>query len=835
MNENWLSEVRSYYLEDRRHSVDNDFLAFEEEMINQEDQQRLLNLLCNRNPGLGKLSNPHNSILLYITGLSDDFDFKTGRADTIGGSPPDIDIDFDAVERQKAIDWVINHWGRDQVVNIITHGTFKPKSLTDKFFSINSPNPEGLTERQLEQHLLVHARLKKEIKDKIPDALFGIEAKLIEVLEGNEDKNYPAHPELVEDEKYAPWLTTARKLEHMVWNFGIHAGGIIISDKPVSDIVPVWYKEDKEEQPNGKKKTIKKWISQWDMSEVEELGLIKFDFLGIDNLSIIKEACRLIEERHGIVIDPYKIEDGDEKTYKLMAAGLLTGLFQMETSGSAKRLIQKIEPTSWGELSDISAINRPGPLEAGYDEQYYDNKNKGYAPSNMPEQIAEILKDTHWTMIYQEQVMRITSELAGFTLQESDDVRRAMGKKKESVLVGYKNLFINGCIEHNLTKEYASTLWEDLIGFSKYGFNKSHSLAYSVITYVCAWLKAHYPLEFFCALMSIRSQSLQPKTWAEKAPEYIAEASHLGVNIHAPAINTSEMGFSIINDEIYFGLSAIRDVGRGAARNICRVRGKKKYSSINDFIQRVDLNTVNSKKFKALIMAGTFDRLGYDRQTLLKNADALYKYVRDTQDYHERIAENKQREIENVELERKITLRNELRKIKSRKRDRDLTQDEEEFLELTKGLRKKTILKVGDKPAAPDIPRTKHVTLDVVDLMLQAEYIGCYIGVHPARVVYPGTTKISNAYEGTKQELAGVVSKMKVIRDRNRNQMAFIEFGDGSGIAEGVIFARTFSQLVQSNQLPKVGELVKIYGTIDSIDPQVNVKVFGIDTYRSNK
>ena len=270
-----------------------------------------------------------------------------------------------------------------------------------------------------------------------------------EVLEQN--------PELKENEKFSDFLSFADRIEGMVSNFGIHAAGIIISDSPIKETVPVW-KNKKADR-----------ITQFDKDECEELGLIKFDFLGIDTLSIIKECTNLIYENHQIQLNPYAIPDFDKQTYKTLENGLLTGVFQMETSGMAKELIIKIKPKSIEDLSAISALNRPGPLQAGLDRQYIINKYNNSPPEDLPESVAKILENSYWTLVYQEQVMDICSQIAGFTPKESDDIRRAMGKKKVDVLNVYKKQFIEGCTSTGgLSESYSTELWDNLVGFADY-------------------------------------------------------------------------------------------------------------------------------------------------------------------------------------------------------------------------------------------------------------------------------------------------------------------------------------------------------------------------------
>ena len=405
-------------------------------MISNQDKERILSLISllkNNKEIKLSLPNPHNSIILYLCGLTSEFDFNKARSNTVGGSPPDIDIDHDALDRDSAIQWVVDEWGRDQVANIITHGTFKPKSLARSFYRVTEGNTQDLN----------------EILKQIPPPKYGKEATYEEILE--------KIPAITEEERYEEFHKFASVLEDMVANFGIHAAGLVISDEPIREVVPTW------------KNSKADLITQFDMKEVENLGLIKFDFLSIDTLSIIKECSRLIKQNQGNTIDPYGIPDGDNKAYAMLHEGLLTGVFQMETSGMAKKLITRIKPTSIEELSDISAINRPGPLQANLDDEYIRNKKTGYAPDHLPEQLAELLKSSYWTLIYQEQVMAICSQLAGFTSKESDDIRRAMGKKDVKVLNEYKKTFIEGCVSvGGLAQAYSEELWEDLIGFADY-------------------------------------------------------------------------------------------------------------------------------------------------------------------------------------------------------------------------------------------------------------------------------------------------------------------------------------------------------------------------------
>ena len=813
-----IEQIRDHYMQTRIELVDSDFLEFEEEMTSDTDQSLIGRLLAHRKTEAIKLPNPHNSILLYVTGLTDDFDQGLARADTSGGSPPDIDIDFDALERYKAINWVIDSWGREQVAAIITHGKFKPKSVVKDWYRVTESNPDD----------------KRRLLKAIPQAIFGKEPTLDEVIygdldKGDKSKGYPPNLWIEEDsDAFGDWLKAARKLENMVKTFGVHAAGLVISNNPISDVVPVWAKTEKEMQSNGLNKKVQRWITQYDMGEVEELGLIKFDFLSIDNLSVMKECARLIKETTGTVIDPYAIPDGDERTYKMLHQGLLTGIFQMETGGVAEGLIRRIKPINIEEISDISALNRPGPLTAGLDNQYIENKNNGYPPHDLPESVAEILSGTYWTLVYQEQVMRITSELAGFTLRESDDIRRAMGKKKVKILARYEVPFIAGCIDKGLTEKFAKGLWKTLIGFADYCFNKSHSVAYSFITYICAWMKANYPVQFFAALMSVRSQSMQPKDWAQKAPEYVNEAKFLDVHIHSPSVNASGLSFTIKDNEVYFGLNAIRDCGRTASRCVTRARGKTNFKDVEDFVTRVNTSKVNTKVFQALVHAGAFDRLGYHRNELIEKTPEIYAYTKGIVANAERTQEIIVREAEIKAILPLIEERDELRirqkaSMRKRKPGPELSEEELQRLEYLNDskLKRKVVLKPKEKPEFPELRRSRRIKISVVQLMKQAEYIGCYIGQHPVPIVYPSHTRLAHLELGHKDKVAGIVSTIKVITDKNGRQMAFMEIGDGTALAEVIIFASTFGKLTD---IPEPGEMVDVFGKVDSTDP---VKLIG--------
>ena len=366
--------------------------------------------------------------------------------------------------------------------------------------------------------------------------------------------------------------------------------------------------------------------------------------------------------------------------------------------------------------------------------------------------------------------------------------------------------------------------------FASNCFNKSHSVAYSYLTYITAYLKANYPVEFFCSLMTTRSKSLQPKDWAQKAPQYVNEARQLGVEINPPSVNASNLEFTIADNEIYFGLNAIRDVGKTAAKSIVIARGQTPFKDIFNFVERVNTQKVNTKTFSALIKAGAFDKMGYLRENLEENMQAIYDYYKDIQAYEERILEIKEREEYNAIVIPKIERRNSLRKLyKSETNKRlknkqtlselDFTKLEIELQELEDlSLKKKVSLKEKEEPVKPEIKRYTKVKLSFKQVVEQANYIGCYTDIHPVNLIKTPSYKISKLMLGEYSRVAAVITMFKEITTRKTNKkMAFIELDDSQIIAEGVIFPNVYAKIKHLDL--QVGSLVLADVKIESEDP----------------
>lgn len=852
-----IEKLRARYNGTRVQEVDPDFLEFEEQMIAPQDLELIAQLI--ESGSSLTLPNPHNSILLYLLEITDDFDFHKARSNTVGGTPPDIDIDFH--DRSTAIDWTIKHWGDDNVAKILTHGTYGVKSGTGKYFNAvvpknkwNSDHTSKLNQQQIDD---IYAQ-QRLVESCIPNDEFGKAADMKKLLE--------ASPELEKNEALDVWRQYMSYVEDKIFTYGVHASGVVVSDFPLWEMMPLMAEHDVETLPDGTTVTHIHRITQFTMGEVEEQGAIKFDFLGIDNLSIIELAISLIKERHGVEINMYAIDDEDKLTYELMAQGMLTGVFQFETSGSAKRLVVESKPSNVEELSDLSALNRPGPLAKQTDDagnvvgpsiadMYVENKKEGFAPSHQPEAFNNILDGTYWAMIYQEQVMETCSKLAGFTLREADDIRRAIGKKNLKYMSSYKEQFVSNCQSiGGITEQEAQTIWNQMVEFANYSFNKSHSVCYSYLSYVCAWLKANYPEEFFCALMTIRSQ--HNEKW-KKAPEFVFEAKQCNLLVRGPNINRSHANFSLDDSSLYWGFQAVKGIGSATGDSIARARGATKYKDVWDFLDRVDRSRINLGAFKALALAGAFDCMGYDRDALHDSASELYDHIKLEEKAVEKRLKKAEVEAENAKRDaRKAELEEDLKAAKTRKKakkqltitdswnleratrlrrlrelarqckltdsplDSVMTDEEVREYEESVWLRKKPVPKVPTVPPRKSLPRHKQVPITVESLKMQRQYCGAYPAVHPVQVLFPNSKSLANTGPGDYGLFAGEVQAVKEITTRRGQKMAFATFEDQTERAELVIFPNVWRKLKSQRVTDRMDNaIIQVKGKIEQTEP----------------
>ncbi len=503
-------------------------------------------------------------------------------------SMPDIDIDFCRDQREKVIKYVQNKYGgEERVAQIITFGTMAAKAAI----------------RDVGRALGVPLSEVDKIAKKIPG---GPGVTLTGALEADPELAAMAEDPTTEAGRL---FRFARRLEGSHRNAGTHAAGVVIADAPLTEYVPLYKSGDDVS-------------TQFPMDTIEQLGLLKMDFLGLKTLTLIATAVRLIEENGGEVpdfrIEPFTHFD-DEKAYDLLSRGDSFGVFQLESSGM-RDLLKKLKPRSFEETLVLIALFRPGPLDSGMTDVYCDRKN-GLVPVVFDhESLEPILKNTYGVIVYQEQVMLIAHQVAGFSLNQADSLRKAMGKKKPEVMEPFKEPFLVGCEATGMTREVATGVWDQMATFARYGFNKSHAAAYAVVTYQTAWLKANYPMEFMAALLTVDSGNM------DKVAEGLKECESSGIDVRAPDVNSSGVDFTVEGDVIRFGLTSVRGVGRQAAQSIrdARLKGKT-FATVFDLAERVDVRNVNKSTLESLVKAGACDELGGHRAQLAEALDAALR------------------------------------------------------------------------------------------------------------------------------------------------------------------------------------------------------------------
>lgn len=516
-------------------------------------------------------------------------------------SMPDIDIDFCIEGREKVFQYVVNKYGADKVCQIITFGTLAAKEAV----------------KAVARTLNVPFAVSNEITKLIPSApgtLLNDDGKHPCAFdESPEFKEFYDKDDVIEGDSLTPGkplsvkqlIDEAMKLEGIKRNTGMHAAGVIISQVPLDELVPLQL---------GKEGNL---ITQYEKQASEDLGLLKMDFLGLLNLTIMRNALSLIKQRTGKEINLNTLPLDDKKTFELLQKADTDGVFQLESAGM-KKLVRELKPSVFEDLGALVAIFRPGPLQTGMDKTFVARKH-GTEPITYEHPLLEpILKDTYGTILYQEQIMKIVQDLGGFTLGEADLMRRAMGKKKVDIILENKNKFIEGCTKNGVDKTIANNLFDKMVEFAKYCFNRAHSAAYAFVAYQTAYLKAHYPVEYFCALLS------SVKDNKEKTQMYIAMAQSKGIKVLPPDINKSNAEFTPDGNNIRFGLNSIKGVGAAVCEQISEERGNNgEFSSVYDLISRLNTKCINKKTLESLIKAGALDTFGHSRKKLFENIDNM--------------------------------------------------------------------------------------------------------------------------------------------------------------------------------------------------------------------
>lgn len=485
---------------------------------------------------------------------------------------PDIDIDFCIEGREKVINYVRDRYGHDHVCQIITFGTMMAKGVVkDVARALGMPFEDA-----------------NMITDLIPDQL---KITLHEALE--------QEPKLQELKNNNPQIEKlfdiAFRLEGITRHASKHAAGIVISPEPISDVLPVYVPSKSTDL-----------VTQYAMTELESLGFLKMDFLGLKNLTLIRNVVDSIKENHTIDIDIMKIPLDDKKTFVLLARGDTSGVFQLESDG-LKDVLRRLQPEVFEDIIAVNALYRPGPLGSGMVDDFIERRHGRQEIKYLFAELEPILKETYGVIVYQEQVMKIASTIGGYSLGEADILRRAMGKKKAEVMAEQKAIFVSRAIERGFDAKKADELFELMAYFAGYGFNKSHSAAYALIAYQTAYLKAHYPAEFMAYLISLETGD------PDKMSFYLQEAKEMRLQLLPPHINESKALFRAQGATVRFGLQGIKNVGDAALENIIAEQSKKPFKDLFDFCMRVDLRTCNKRVIESLICAGAFDEMPGNR------------------------------------------------------------------------------------------------------------------------------------------------------------------------------------------------------------------------------
>ncbi|TWU41759.1 DNA polymerase III subunit alpha [Novipirellula artificiosorum] len=495
--------------------------------------------------------------------------------------PPDIDIDFEKERRVEVIDYVKRRYGNEMVCQIGTFGTLAARAAIKD------------TGRALGVPL---ARVN-QITEMVPDEL---KITIKKALDKSADlkMTYDADPEVRE------LLDLAMKIEGLARNIGTHAAAVVIADRPLTEFVPLTRVPGKQDV-----------ITQWSMGDVEASGLLKMDFLGLRNLTILSRTVKLIEQTTGEAVDPLKFPLDDKASYALLQRGETKGVFQLE-SGGIRDLLTRMKPDQFSDIIATAALYRPGPLEGGMVDDYVNIKHGRQQPEYKHPVLKDILEETNSIMVYQEQVMRILNRLGNVPLAKAYTCIKAISKKKEALINQNHDVFIKGCGENGLGEKDAEEIWTLIVKFAGYGFNKSHSTAYALVAYQTAYLKAHYPVEFMAALLSsdISGRNFKRK---DALVEHMEDCDRMEIEIVHPDVNTSDADFSVADSKIFFALSAIKGCGGPTAISITEERKKHgPYKDIFDFCERVDQSACNKSAIETLIKAGAMDSFGGKRSQL---------------------------------------------------------------------------------------------------------------------------------------------------------------------------------------------------------------------------
>ena len=633
-------------------------------------------------------------------------------------SMPDIDIDFCVERRGQVIDYLKSIYGEDSVTQIITFGKMNARAVIRDVGRVMSYS---------------YSEVDK-IAKMIPE---GPKVTLDQALKQNSDLRS------VSQTNYKDLIDNAKVLEGMTRHASIHAAGVVVAPGDLTDFVPLYRSSQGDV------------TTQYDMKELESIGLLKMDFLGLRNLTVIDKTIDLIKKRFDKEIDIDEIDMEDPKVYELFSKGLTVGIFQFESAGM-REFLKKLKPKGIDGLIAMNALYRPGPMQNI--DRYIKRAHGKEKVEYVHPLLEEALKETYGIIVYQEQVMQIANIIAGFTLSEADEMRRAIGKKIRSLMDQMADKFVKGAVKNGLSKGKAKQIFELIDKFAQYGFNKSHSVAYSYIAYQTGWLKTHYTAEFMSANLTSEMNN------TNKVVVLINECRKLDIKVHAPDINNSGINFEPLNDkEISFGLNAIKNVGVKALEQCIEVRNKHgKFKSIFDFISKVDQRLVNKKVLESLIVAGAFDSLNENRAQLFEAVDLAINYGNQVD---------------------KQTNKNQI----------NLFGEHEE------------LVKVPDLPIIEDWDNQEK-------LSKEKEVLGIYVSGNPL-IKYADTIEELSNYdfsekqilkENTIVKIGGAVTNFKLHFDKKNQQMAFFNLDCLGGQAEAIIFHDAFDkykEIIKDNNI----------------------------------
>ncbi|QJX63411.1 DNA polymerase III subunit alpha [Niallia circulans] len=633
-------------------------------------------------------------------------------------SMPDIDIDFPDNKREKVISYVKNKYGELHVAQIITFGTLAAKAaLRDVGRAF------GLSVKELDElSRMIPSKLGINLKQSYQESI-----RLQQFVESS-----PRNQKLFD---------TACKIEGLPRHTSTHAAGVVLSQQPLVDIIPI----------QGSHDDI--YLTQYSMEYLEELGLLKMDFLGLRNLSFIEAILDMLYKATKKRIDIRKIPIDDQNVFKLLSRGETTGIFQLESEGM-RNVLKRLQPTDFEDIVAVNALYRPGPME---NIPHYINRKHGKESINYyhPD-LEEILKSTYGVIVYQEQIMQIASKMAGFSLGEADLLRRAVSKKQKEILEKERIHFVKGAERKGYHEKTANEIYELIVRFANYGFNRSHAVAYSMIAYQLAYLKANYPLYFMAALLTSSLGN------TGKIIQYIQELKQMDIELTPPSINQSNYFFRVEKNKIRYSLAGIKGIGGNVLREILKARSQKKFEDLFDFCIRVSPKTVNRRVLEMLIYSGSFDEFGVDRAILLASIDVAIQHA----------------QLVHPEDEEQ----------------NDLFSEDDFFF----------------KPKYVEVE-----PLRVEDkLALEKDALGFYLSDHPVSIYKPyqatlQTFAINEMEVGKKHKSIVYVTEINIIRTKKGEPMAFIQLSDQSGEMQGVIFPTIFKKY---QSLLNSGEIVYLEG-----------------------